>query len=128
MCYTPFLGAEMLEGYIQSGDADAEISNNIGHTTVAVTGDTIQGFVVCVDDLVHLLMTRLNTQRAGIGSRLLAHCEHEIAGRGYQSARLETFSDNRQARQFYHKAGWREIRLGEVEGLGVPLVFLRKDL
>ncbi|KPA20058.1 putative acetyltransferase [Shimia sp. SK013] len=126
--YTPFLGQEMVDGYINSGDANGEITRNLTHLVVAEVEDVILGFVVCFDDLVHLLMTRLDQQRDGVGSHLLAHAEDAIAARGYRSARLETFTANSQARQFYDKAGWQEIRFGDVEGLGVPLVYLEKGL
>jgi GNAT superfamily N-acetyltransferase len=116
----------MVEGYINSGDADAEIIRNLPRLVVADVEGCILGFVVCFDDLVHLLMTRLDRQRTGVGSHLLSHAEDAIAARGHKGARLETFAANTQARQFYEKAGWQEVRFGDVEGLGVPLVFLEK--
>lgn len=126
--YTPFLGEEMVAGYINSGAADAEIAKHQAHLSVAELDGALLGLVVCFEDLVHLLMTRLDQQRGGVGTALLRWSEQQIAARGYHCGRLETFTDNAQARRFYRKNGWFEVGFGAVEGAGVPLVFLEKTL
>ena len=125
-CYTPFLGQKMVDRYIDSGAADAEITKHYEHLSLAEHADQIVGLAVCFDDLVHLLMTRLDQQRCGVGTSLLRWCEAQIVSRGHQSARLETFSDNAQARQFYFKNGWKEV--GKTSESGVPMVYFEKSL
>ncbi len=126
--YAPFLGQEMVDSYIHSGAADDEITKHLAHLTVAECAGKLVGLVVCFDDLVHLLMARLEHQRSGVGTALLRWSETQIAARGNRIARLETFAENTQARRFYLKTGWREVGFGEVEGAGVPLVYFKKSL
>lgn len=128
VCYTPFLGAQMVAEYNGSGAADAEVAKHPQHMSVAERDGALAGFVVCFDDLVHLLMTRVDHQRGGVGTALLERCAQDIATRGHKIARVETFTDNTQARRFYVKNGWREVRFGVIEGTDIALVHFEKAL
>ena len=46
----------------------------------------------------------------GVGRRLLAHGEAEIAGRGHRIFRLRVLKLNTEAIQFYRRQGWRVDR------------------
>ncbi|MCP4820469.1 MAG: GNAT family N-acetyltransferase [Shimia sp.] len=126
--YTPFLGEAMVADYVGSGAADAEVAKHPQHMTVAEKDGHLVGFVVCFDDLAHLLMTRVDQQRSGIGTALIASCFTQIAARGHKVARVETFTDNTQARRFYRKTGWRESGFGTVDGTDIALVFFEKTI
>ena len=60
----------------------------------------------CVDDLRVLREHR----RQGVGTRLLAQGESEIAARGCQTGRLRVVKSNLVAIQFYRRQGWQSAR------------------
>ena len=64
----------------------------------------------------------------GIGGRLLAIAEQEIAARGFARARLRVVAENAAARAFYARRGWREDRRYPHERHGFDMVDMSKEL
>jgi len=64
----------------------------------------------------------------GIGRRLLAKAEQEIAARGFARARLRVVAENAAARGFYARHGWREDRRYRHESHGFDMVDMSKEL
>lgn len=71
------------------------------HVVVADTAGAIVGFSMVRDRHIDMLFVDPGAQARGVGKALLAQAE--AAG----AISLECFRDNRQARDFYEKHGWR---------------------
>jgi putative acetyltransferase len=71
------------------------------HVTVALRNSRIVGFSMVREGHIDMLFVDPAVQARGVGKALLAACE---AG---GARTLESFRDNREARAFYEKHGWR---------------------
>ena len=77
---------------------------------VAVSDQKIVGMVMTNQDWVDDLWVLRERRRQGVGSRLLAQGEAEIAARGYRTFRLRVVRANAVAVQFYLSQGWQIAR------------------
>jgi len=77
---------------------------------VAVSGEKIVGVIITNQEWVDDLWVLREERRQGVGSRLLAKGEAEIATRGYRTCRLRVVRSNAVAVQFYLKQGWQIAR------------------
>ena len=77
---------------------------------VAVSEGKIVGVIVTNQEWVSDLWVCRQHRRQGIGSRLLAQGEFEIAARGHQTCRLRVVRSNTTAVQFYLRHGWQIAR------------------
>ena len=77
---------------------------------VAVSDEKIVGVIITKQEWVDDLWVVREERRQGIGSRLLAKGEAEIAARGYRTCRLRVARSNAGAVQFYVKQGWQIAR------------------
>jgi ribosomal protein S18 acetylase RimI-like enzyme len=73
---------------------------------VAVCAENIVGVTMTQQEWVSDLWIARDHRRYGIGSRLLAQAEREIAGRGHQLLRLKVVKSNTRAVEFYRSHGW----------------------
>jgi GNAT superfamily N-acetyltransferase len=64
----------------------------------------------------------------GVGRRLLAAAEAQIASRALTRARLRVIAENDRARRFYLAHGWAEVRSYPHERYGFPMIELEKPL
>jgi len=64
----------------------------------------------------------------GVGSRLLAQGESEIAARGCQTCRLRVVKSNLVAVQFYSRQGWGIAREFAHEKYHHPMLEMAKSL
>jgi ribosomal protein S18 acetylase RimI-like enzyme len=66
----------------------------------------------------------------GLGGRLLAAAEAQLASMGYTNLVLDVLAGNSRAIAFYRKHGYGEVRNTEIElgGKTYPLVVMRKEL
>lgn len=126
-CYTSFMGEEMVNGYLSSGASDDEIDKHIGNTFVAEDdSESVIGYVVIIDDLIHIMMVSPAQQRKGIGAMLLSFAEAEILS-NHLKPTLETFESNTQAMNFYLKNGWTISRKESEPDFGFVRVFFDKE-
>ncbi|MDO6684468.1 MULTISPECIES: GNAT family N-acetyltransferase [unclassified Agarivorans] len=126
-CYTGFMGEEMVNGYLSSGASDDEVDKHISNTFVAVDdSELIMGYVVVIDDLIHIMMVSPEQQRLGIGARLLSFAETIIHNDNLKPT-LETFEANTQAMNFYLKNGWLIARKKSDPDFGFVRVFFDKE-
>jgi ribosomal protein S18 acetylase RimI-like enzyme len=92
----------------------------------------IAGSVVAVmlteKDRLEDLWIATNCRGLGIGGRLRARAEQEIAARGFARARLRVVAENAAARGFYARHGWREGRRYPHEEHGFEMVDMSKEL
>ena len=112
-CFRTFLGDDGVNSFINSGDSDQELQKHLENCDVVVKEDAIVAFSIYFDDLIHLMMVDVRLHRTGIGSRLLAHTERQLFGRGKKTIRLETFEGNHQAVNFYTKYGWYVVTISK---------------
>jgi ribosomal protein S18 acetylase RimI-like enzyme len=74
---------------------------------VAVSDARILGVIITSQEWVDDLWVLREHRRQGVGSRLLAQGESEIAARGCQTCRLRVVKSNLVAVQFYLHQGWQ---------------------
>ena len=74
---------------------------------VAVSDEKIVGVIITNQEWVSDLWVFREHRRQGVGSRLLAQGEAEIAARGHQTGRLRVVRSNAVAVQFYLSQGGR---------------------
>jgi GNAT superfamily N-acetyltransferase len=77
---------------------------------VAVSDVKILGVTITSHEWVSDLWVLREHRRQGIGSRLPAKGESEIAGRGHNACRLRVVKSNTIAVQFYLSQGWQIAR------------------
>lgn len=77
---------------------------------VAARDSNILGVVLTEHDLVSDLWVVRESRKLGVGGRLLAQGEAEIAARGYRACRLRVVKSNTVAVQFYLHRDWSIAR------------------
>lgn len=77
---------------------------------VAVVDEKIAGVIITNHEWVSDLWVFREHRRQGVGSRLLAQGEAEVAARGHQTCRLRVVRSNTVAVQFYLGQGWQIAR------------------
>jgi ribosomal protein S18 acetylase RimI-like enzyme len=77
---------------------------------VAVSDGKIVGVIITNQEWVDDLWVLREQRRQGVGSRLLAQGEAEIATRGYRTGHLRVVRSNVLAVQFYLSQGWQIAR------------------
>lgn len=77
---------------------------------VAVSEEKIVGVIITNQEWVSDLWVFREHRSQGVGSRLLALGEAEIAARGHQMCRLRVVRSNAVAVQFYLSQGWQIAR------------------
>ena len=77
---------------------------------VAVCEAKIVGVMLTHQEWVSDLWVLRERRRRGVGRKLLAKGESEIAARGHQTCRLRVVKSNTVALQFYLGQGWRVAR------------------
>lgn len=77
---------------------------------VAIDDDAVVRVALTGGDWLDDLWIARGWRDRGIGARLLAIAEREIAARGHPVARLSVIASNVAARRFYARHGWQEAR------------------
>ena|GEM_PF-2362385 len=123
--YTPFLGAEAVRNFIESGQADKEIDNGIRNCTVLIGDGMPKGFAITKAPLLHLIMIDTVFQRSGYGSRLLQYVENMLFMR-HNIIYLNSFKANTIANQFYLKNDWSIVQKDGEDETGDMLIRFEK--
>ncbi|WP_394495609.1 GNAT family N-acetyltransferase [Shewanella sp. ENK2] len=127
-CYRNFLGDEGVDWYINSGESDKELENNISNCYILEESSNILGFAIFFDDLIHLMMIDEKLHRSGLGSTLLSCVENKLNETGNANIKLETFEGNTQAINFYLKNGWVISKKETDPDYGFVRVFFEKNV
>ena len=93
---------------------------------VAVAEEKIVGVIITNQEWVDDLWVLREGRRQGVGSKLLAKGEAEIAARGYSTCRLRVVRSNAVAVQFYLNQGWQLAREFAHEKYHHPMLELAK--
>jgi ribosomal protein S18 acetylase RimI-like enzyme len=94
---------------------------------VAVSDAKILGVIITNQEWVDDLWVLREHRRQGVGTRLLAHGESEIAVRGCQTCRLRVVKSNLAAIQFYLRQGWLIAREFAHEKYHHPMLEMAKS-
>jgi ribosomal protein S18 acetylase RimI-like enzyme len=94
---------------------------------VAATDAKILGVIITHQEWVDDLWVLQEHRRQGVGSRLPAQGESEIAARGCQTCRLRVVKSNLVAVQFYSRQGWRIAREFAHEMYQHPMLEMAKS-
>jgi ribosomal protein S18 acetylase RimI-like enzyme len=95
---------------------------------VAVSDEKIVGVIITNQEWVSDLWVFREYRRQGVGSRLLAQGEAEIAARGHQTCRLRVVRSNAVAVEFYLSQGWQIAREFEHEKYHHAMLEMVKSL
>ena len=95
---------------------------------IAVSDARILGVIITSQEWVDDLWVLREHRRQGVGSRLLAQGESEIAARGCQTGRLRVVKANLVAVQFYLRQGWQIVREFAHEKYHHPMLEMAKSL
>src|ERR1700680_1039587 len=93
---------------------------------VAASDAKILGVIITHEEWVDDLWVLQEYRRQGVGRRLLAQGESEIAARGCQTCRLRVVKSNLVAVQFYSRQGWRIAREFAPEKSHHPMLEMAK--
>ncbi|GIF64972.1 hypothetical protein Ais01nite_30070 [Asanoa ishikariensis] len=85
--------------------------DGLPHTTVALVGESIAGFVKVVDEEVEQVYVSATHRGSGVAGVLLAEAERQVAAEGYAEAWLAVAAGNARARRFYERSGWSDAGL-----------------
>ena len=124
--YRSFLGDDLVDWFLSSGESDKELENQLGNCDVLLLDDSIAAFSIYFADLIHLMMVDAYLHRNGLGSKLLAHTETQLFNAGNNVIRVETFTGNQQAINFFKKNDWSLVRTVEDKENGFVRVFFEK--
>ncbi len=114
-------------GHLFEGDVPRP-EGNWAQGLVAEERGRIVGVVVAEGDWIEDLWIARTHRRRGVGSRLLAAGERQIAAHGHAVAHLRVVEDNQRARRFYAAHGWTEIAAYPHERWGFAMLDLIKPL
>jgi ribosomal protein S18 acetylase RimI-like enzyme len=94
---------------------------------VAVSDAKILGVIITNQEWVDDLWVLREHRKQGVGTRLLAQGESEIAARGCQTCRLRVVKSNLVAIQFYLRQGWQIAREFSHEKYHHPMLEMAKS-
>ena len=93
---------------------------------VAEVDGRLVGVMVSDDDWIEDLWVAADYRRQGVGGRLLAAGERQIAARGGTLAYLRVIAENGAARRFYARHGWADAEVYPHERWGFAMVDMIK--
>jgi ribosomal protein S18 acetylase RimI-like enzyme len=94
---------------------------------VAVSDAKILGVIITNQEWVDDLWVLREHRRQGVGTRLLAQGESEIAARRCQTCRLRVVKSNLVAIHFYLRQGWQIVREFAHEKYHHPMLEMAKS-
>ena len=95
---------------------------------LAVSDEKIVGVIITNQEWVSDLWIFREHRRQGVGTRLLAQGEAEIAARGHQTCRLRVVRSNAIAVRFYLSQGWQIAREFAHEKYHTAMLEMAKSL
>jgi ribosomal protein S18 acetylase RimI-like enzyme len=113
--------------HVPIGDDDWSLAW-VAISDAEILGTTkIVGATMTREDFVTDLWVLREYRREGIGQKLLARAESEIASRGYRKLRLRVVKSNTVAVNFYFGEGWQVAREFPHEKFGHAMYELSKE-
>jgi GNAT superfamily N-acetyltransferase len=119
--------ASEVYGHLFQG-APPRPEGNWAQGLLAKQGDLIIGVMVADDDWIEDLWVASDFRGQGLGSRLLAAGERQIAEGGHELGYLRVIAENQDARRFYARHGWSEAAIYPHERWGFGMIDMIKRL
>ncbi len=107
--YGQILPWESLEPWVEGDMVEEQINKQWQEMILAEKAGEIVGVSAKSGDKIDLLWVHPAHHRRGIGSALLDLVETELSKSGYDMAKLECFSGNDRAMEFYRAKGWKPL-------------------
>lgn len=95
---------------------------------IAAADSKIVGVVLTSEEWLDDLWVLRETRGHGVGQRLLAQAEAEIAARGHQTLRLRVALSNAAAIDFYRRHGWQIARAFPHEKFPIVMLEMFKSV
>lgn len=118
--WAPELPFEAVQAFAAVDPARLHAESEWPGFIVASRGKELLGMFQTEGDVLQSLHVDHSHWNQGVGTRLLASAEEEIA-RAHRRARLEVRSFNVRAQAFYGRHGWREARRYRGTECGSPV-------
>jgi GNAT superfamily N-acetyltransferase len=116
--YITFLGKDIANNYIESGQCENEINENLNNCIIMKIENKIIGFSIIIGNKLHLIMVEKKYQNQGYGIRLLKYIENKLF-EDYNTIKLQSFVKNEIANRFYNKNGWKILNKSNENGMEV---------
>ena len=114
-------------GHLFAG-APPPLEGDFGKSLVAIERGLLVGVALTQNEWLDDLWVAADRRGRGVGRRLLAAAEAQIAARAVTRARLRVVAENERARRFYLAHGWSEGRSYPHERYGFTMIELQKPL
>lgn len=126
--YGQILPKERLEPWVEGERLSSEVNQLWQNMIVAEKAGEVLAAAAVLDDKIALLWVHPSHHRKGIGSVMLDMAETVMMKSGYEIAKLECFSDNDRALEFYRTKGWEVLCEEMDEEAGALKMVMTKTL
>lgn len=102
-----YLGDKAVDWYINSGECDKDMKNDICNMLVLIYQQKIIGMMIWHNELLHFLMIDIPYHGTGAAKYF---CENVIPKKleEFKEIHVECFDKNERGNAFYEKMGWEE--------------------
>ena len=106
--WLPHISAASAQRYVEKDIGGRYVDDHWREFAVAEIDGEVAGLIHWRGDFIEAVHVGTSRQGQGVGGRLLAHAEQQIAAAGFEQARLETDTFNIPAQRVYKATGYVE--------------------